>query len=100
MIYNARHRRKVLLAQIIGGALLCASLTTVAEESGVMEPDPRYTPERVVRIQLEALQRNDIETTFGFASPANRAQTGPLERFVQMINGPLYRPMIESRAIE
>jgi hypothetical protein len=84
----------------LAAVLLGASLAFAAEESDALSPDPRYTPDQVVRIQLEALQRNDIETTFEFASPANRAQTGPLERFVQMIEGSLYSPMIGSLAIE
>jgi hypothetical protein len=77
-----------------------ATPAAAVDTSGQLEPDPRYTPDQVVKIQLEALQRNDIETTFEFASPANKVQTGPLERFTQMINGPLYRPMIDSRTIE
>ena len=56
------------------------------------QPETTQTPEQVVRIQLEALRNNDspardagIAIVFGFASPPNRAQTGPLERFVKMI---------------
>jgi hypothetical protein len=55
----------------------------------------------VVRIQLEALRRNNqptpdagIATAFRFASAANRQATGPLERFAQMLHNPLYLPML------
>ena len=94
-----RNVRKAALIALIAYAIICAAIAA-AGETEQPAPNPRYEPGEVVRIQLEALQRNDIEVTFGFASPANREQTGPLERFVQMINGPLYSPMIGSVSIE
>lgn len=70
--------------------------------AGVPAPDPSYGPGRVVGIQLEALATNDdpipdagIKTAYNFASPANRRQTGPLDRFVRMVEGPQYAPMID-----
>ncbi|NIR89362.1 MAG: DUF4864 domain-containing protein [Gammaproteobacteria bacterium] len=53
-------------------------------------PSPRLAPDEVVRIQLEALRANDerdrgIAIAFRFASPRNRASTGPLPRFARMI---------------
>ena len=94
--------------------LLCLVLVPViagAQESGgtanplsdALVPAPALSPGDVVRIQLEALRHNDrhdrgIEVAFRFASPANRANTGPLERFVSMIrNGP-YALMLGFRA--
>ncbi|MFB6297423.1 MAG: DUF4864 domain-containing protein [Salinirussus sp.] len=69
---------------------------------GLPTPDPSYGPGRVVEIQLEALRANDdpvenagIRTAYNFASPGNRANTGPLERFVRMVTGPTYAPMID-----
>ena len=65
------------------------------------KPSPALTPERVIAIQLDALQHNDtpspdfgIETTFLFASPANRVATGPLDRFANVVKAPAYRPML------
>lgn len=65
-------------------------------------PDPSYGPERVVAIQLDALATNDepaanagIETAYNFASPANRRATGPFDRFVAMVTGPRYAPMVD-----
>ena len=65
-------------------------------------PSPDLSPLQVVGIQLDALRRNDqlghdagIAITFRFASAANRAVTGPLERFAGMLKDPLYRPMID-----
>ena len=56
------------------------------------EPQPALKPADVVQMQLDALRDNDapspnagIATVFRFASPPNRAQTGPLPRFTQMI---------------
>lgn len=69
---------------------------------GLPMPAPSYGPERVVGIQLEALATNDdpvpnagVKTAYNFASPANRRATGPLDRFVRMVEGPRYAPMID-----
>jgi len=69
---------------------------------GLPTPDPSYDPERVVGIQLDGLATNDdpvtnagIKTAYNFASPANRRRTGPLDRFVRMVEGPQYAPMID-----
>lgn len=68
----------------------------------VLTPDPSYGPERVVEIQLTAFASNDdpvenagIKTAYNFASPANRRSTGPLSRFITMVEGPQYAPMID-----
>jgi hypothetical protein len=68
-------------------------------------PLPKYSPEEVVSIQLEALQSNEssdsgIALTFTFASPSNRVNTGPLERFTEMLKGPLYSPMLNHIGVE
>jgi len=70
--------------------------------SGLPTPNPSYEPERVIEIQLDALAANDtpeenagIKTAYNFASPANRRSTGPLGRFVRMVEGPQYAPMID-----
>jgi hypothetical protein len=56
----------------------------------------------VVRIVIEALANNDdpfadagIATTFAFASPANKGNTGPLSKFTQMVRSPAYAIMID-----
>lgn len=70
--------------------------------SDLPTPDPAYEPERVVQIQLSALADNDepvvnagIKTAYNFASPANRRATGPLDRFIRMVEGSRYAPMID-----
>ena len=77
---------------------ICATLAHAAEPLG---PDPALLPEAVVRIQLEALQRNDTPTpdagirqVWMLAHPNNRRITGPLPRFARMIKGASFRPLI------
>jgi len=69
---------------------------------GLPTPDPAAGPEAVVDLQLEALADNDdpvenagIKTAYNLASPANRRATGPLDRFVAMVRGPRYAPMVD-----
>jgi hypothetical protein len=66
-----------------------------------LTPDSSIPPERVIEIQLQALQQNDIPSpdfgikqTWVFAHPNNKRVTGPLERFVAMIKGPNYQLML------
>lgn len=65
-------------------------------------PAPGYDPSEVIEIQLEGLANNDepvdnagIATAYNFASPANRRSTGPFDRFVKMVTGPQYAPMVD-----
>lgn len=86
---------------------LSAGLQAAGEATGAMSelrPRPAFPPEKVVRIQIEALGDNDrphadagVEITFRFASPANRKVTGPLARFIEMVHSPAYRPMLDHR---
>ncbi len=87
----------VLAVLLIPAALL------MAKAPAGPDPSPDLTAEQVVRIQVEALQRNDepytdagIETTFRFASPSNQAATGPIQRFSEMVKGPVYGDMLDA----
>ncbi len=67
-------------------------------------PRPELGPGDVVWIQLDALRTNDkkgkdagIAIVFRFASPSNRAVTGPLDHFAEIVKSPGYRPMIGHR---
>jgi len=69
---------------------------------GCPTPDPSYSPAEVVSIQLDGLATNDdpvenrgIGTAYNFASPGNRRATGPFDRFVRMVKGPQYAPMVD-----
>ncbi|MFQ5938177.1 MAG: DUF4864 domain-containing protein [Acidiferrobacterales bacterium] len=110
------------LWQLLLAVVLCGALTgTLAQTELVAEvpaqgaepaapdtlhPNPKFSPADVVRIQLEALRHNDvphrnagIELAFRFASPANKSTSGPLERFIAMVNNPVYRPMLNHRKV-
>lgn len=67
-------------------------------------PSPELSPGDVVASQLHALQNNDtpetdhgIEIAFNFASPANKENTGPLDRFVSMLHNPLYAGLLNCK---
>ncbi len=71
---------------------------------GPLYPSPQLAPAQVVRIQLEALARNDeprrdagIELSFRFVSPASQSINGPLARFSALVHGPVYSPMLNHR---
>ena len=81
-------------------ALFLLAMPATGQE--LLTPDPNLPPERVVEIQLQSLQKNDvpdpdtgIAQTWAFAHPDNKRVTGPLERFTRMIKGPDYRNMID-----
>lgn len=67
----------------------------------IYEPSPDLEPDEVVKIQLDALQNDDltpdnagVRAAFRFASPENREQTGPIDRFIRLVKNPLYTPLI------
>jgi hypothetical protein len=67
-------------------------------------PSSELMPGDVVQIVIDALANNDypfpdagIETTFNFASPANKVQTGPLQNFTQLLKRPAFSQMINHR---
>lgn len=82
----------------------CAGETPRTQDADALQPDPKFTPADVVRIQLQALRANDtprknagIELAFRFASPANKSTTGPLARFIDLVSSAPYRPMLNHR---
>lgn len=97
-------RRVVALAILAASLLAFGSVSTASEPdpSPATEPAPELGPDDVVEAQLHALRTNDvpeadagIERVWRFAAPANKAITGPLERFAAMLRSPAYAPMIE-----
>eukprot|EP00629_Pelagomonadales_sp_RCC1024_P012923 CAMPEP_0119271190 /NCGR_PEP_ID=MMETSP1329-20130426/7882_1 /TAXON_ID=114041 /ORGANISM="Genus nov. species nov., Strain RCC1024" /LENGTH=179 /DNA_ID=CAMNT_0007271233 /DNA_START=86 /DNA_END=621 /DNA_ORIENTATION=+ len=58
-------------------------------------PTPDALPEEVVAAQMVALAFGDVFRCFKFASPANKAVTGPWQRFERMLaDNPEYSPML------
>lgn len=79
-----------------------ASISKPAPRPALPQPSLQHQPADVVRIVVEALASNDvpfadagIATTFAFASPANKVNTGPLPKFTQMVKSPTYGIMID-----
>ena len=86
-----------------------ALFPNTTEANNLLQPNSKYSPRQVVEIQLRALQKNDdptpgngIAQTWAFAHPNNRAVTGPLARFTQMISSANYRFLLghETHTIE
>ena len=77
-------------------------MSGLAAERKAAAPSPDLEPHEVVEAQLAAFRHNDepepdagIRVAFGFASPANREITGPIERFIAMIKQPGYDILIQ-----
>lgn len=96
-----------LSALAFSALLLSAVVLFTTTPDADPEPSPDLSAADVIRIQVEALQTNDdpypdagIEAAFRFASPGNRAATGPLPRFAQMVKGPVYGDMLDFERAE
>lgn len=68
--------------------LLVGLLTKVAQ--GLAFVTPELKPSDVVQRQLDALKARDVYTVFKYASPNNKANTGPWQRFGKMLEAPPY----------
>ena len=102
-IFAHTSRSVVFLASLLIG-MAAASIAPPEAPAHLPAPGLQHEPEDVVRIVIEALASNDepftdagIATTFAFASPANRRNTGPLERFTRMVKGPVFGIMVDHR---
>ena len=69
--------------------------------SETLMPNSSLLADEVISIQLIALQNNNtpyknagIEQTWEFAHPSNRIFTGPLPKFISMMNTPSYSMII------
>jgi hypothetical protein len=92
----------ILLLALLTALPSLAAISEQAPRPALPQPSQQLEPEDVVRIVIEALARNDepfpdagIATTFAFASPANKVNTGPLEKFTQMVRNPTYGIMVD-----
>ena len=61
-------------------------------------------PYQVVKIQLTGLMNNDapninsgIEQTWKFAHPTNKKYTGPLPKFISLLNSENYKMLLNVR---
>lgn len=74
------------LPRLLPALLAFAGLLPIA--SAQEAPTPELSPGEVVAAQLAGFAQGDdegIARAFAFASPGNRANTGPLPRFTRMI---------------
>ena len=76
-------------------------LFTDISNADLIKPSSNLKPFDVLMIQLNSLKNNNspykdagIEQTWEFAHPINKASTGPLERFKQMIYSESYKILI------
>ena len=87
--------------QIIFKALVIFSILLSSSTAEILKPSSNIKPSEVVKIQLNGLQKNDldfkdsgIEQTWNFAHPNNKKVTGPLPNFKRMIKGDTYQMML------
>ena len=88
--------------QIVFKALVIFSILLSSSTAEILKPSSKIKPLEVVKIQLNGLQKNDldfkdsgIEQTWNFAHPNNKKVTGPLPNFKRMIKGDTYQMMLD-----
>ena len=87
--------------QIIFKTLIIFSILLSTSTAEILKPSSKIKPSEVVKIQLNGLQKNDldfidsgIKQTWNFAHPNNKKVTGPLPNFKRMIKGDAYQMML------
>ena len=87
--------------QIIFKTLIIFSILLSTSTAEILKPNSKIKPSEVVKIQLNGLQKNDldfidsgIEQTWNFAHPNNKKVTGPLPNFKRMTKGDAYQMML------
>ncbi len=91
-------KKNMELGKITIFFLILFHSTNVSAE--LIKPNKKLNPFDVVKIQLEALKKNDkkdngIKQTWLFAHPDNKKFTGPYERFRIMIYGKQYKYLLK-----
>ena len=88
--------------QIVFKALVIFSIIASSSTAEILKPSSNIKPAEVVKIQLNGLQKNDldfkdsgIEQTWNFAHPNKKKVTGPLPNFKKMIKGDTYQMMLD-----
>lgn len=94
----------------LGGLALALAMlhgTALADASELAQPSPGLDAGDVIATVIDALAEPDqpyegagIEQTWQFASPPNRQQTGPLERFRKMVQNERYAPLLGHRSAD
>ena len=63
-------------------------------------PGLEVGPESIVLRQMRAAKRGDVAGIWRYASPANKAATGPLSRFEKVLSSPMYSPLMNHASSE
>jgi len=89
---------------------ILAIMFIVTAKADLTKPNDGIEPYQVVNIQLTGLKNNDtpnkdygIEQTWEFAHPLNKKYTGPLPKFINLLNSESYKMLlnhIENEIIE
>ena len=90
--------------KIFNTFILISLLMLGSASSEILKPNETIIPNKVVKIQLDGLKKNDsgykdqgIEQTWEFAHPTNKIFTGPLDRFKEMIKGESYKMLLNHK---
>ena len=90
--------------KILFKIILSLFLFTEISYADLIKPNSNLNPFDVLTIQLNSLKNNNnpykdagIEQTWEFAHPFNKATTGPLKRFKQMIYSDSYKILISHK---
>jgi len=89
------------MKKILVNLIIVFFFFTNIANADLLKPNSNLEPFEVLMIQLNSLKNNNnpykdagIEQTWEFAHPKNKAATGPLERFKQMIYSDSYKILI------
>ena len=81
--------------------ILITFITSSLSYADLVKPNNGIEPYQVIKIQLRGLKKNDepskdsgIEQTWKFAHPNNQKNTGPIEKFTNMIKGNSYKMLL------
>ena len=80
---------------------LLAIMFIVTAKADLTKPNSIIEPHQVVKIQLTGLMNNDtpnknngIKQTWEFAHPLNKKYTGPLPKFINLLNSKSYKMLL------
>ena len=81
--------------------IIFISLNSSYSFSEIIKPNNRIDPANVVNIQLSGLMNNDnpiknhgIKQTWEFAHPSNKKYTGPLPKFINLLQSESYKMLL------
>ena len=92
------------ILQIIFKVLFLSLFLQSYSLADVLKPSVNISPKEVVKIQLNALMKNDspykdrgILQTWEFAHPNNQRYTGPIDRFKTMLKGDSFSMLLNHK---